>query len=569
MNSGDIYILGIFCYFRDSSACLLKNGEIIAMAEEERFSREKHTGDFPEHAIRYCLNSFGLSIKDLHSVAYGWRPLPFIAYQGLHFIKNFPRSLNLLRDKAAPIPFRQKIFRILSIPSKIREIFGESPTRFYYISHHLAHAYSCFYPSPFKNAAIFTADGFGEISTTGFFYGSGNNIERLGSVQYPNSLGLFYSGITELLGFRPDSDEYKVMGLCAYGKNTKVQLFQEILRPDGELSFRLDQSYFDFMTHGTSRWMSSKGERAIGGKRKYEDEYDQSHFDIARSAQTQLEAVAEHLGRNLQLKTGSKNICVAGGVAQNILMNRVLLDKCGFENIFVPPTAYDGGISLGSALAAYHQKFGGVRTIVLNSADWGPKYSNEECVIAANEKGIELRYESHMSECISRLVMMGKIIGYFSGRMEIGPRALGFRSIFADPRRKDIKEILNSRIKNREFFRPFAAMVTLEDQQIYFDTDIESPFMTWYGKVKTPDILPGITHRDGTCRIQTVKKSINPAIHELLITYKRLTGVPVLINTSFNENEPIVCTPKEAIDCFMRTKMDALIFNHNLIVEKS
>jgi len=306
----------------------------------------------------------------------------------------------------------------------------------------------------------------------------------------------------------------------------------------------------------------------LGENRQHEGEYRQRHFDIAFSAQACLEKVVVKLGKELKCRTKSNNICLAGGVAQNVLMNRALFSLCDFDNIYVPPVAYDGGISLGAALAVYNRQFNGKRNFILESPSWGPGFSTEECKNILNRNELVFEEKDDLIEEIAHLLIAGKIIGYFDGRMEIGPRSLGNRSILADPRRHDIKDILNNRIKKREFFRPFAPMVPIEDCQDYFDLSTESPFMTIVGKVKKPDLLPGITHNDGTARIQTVKRETFPAIHKLLKRFGELTGVPVLLNTSFNENEPIVCKPQEAIDCFLRTDMDVLILNNRLLVLK-
>jgi len=564
----DNYILGIFCYFHDASACLLHNGKLVAMAEEERFTRKKHCGNFPEQAIRHCLKTANIDMSDIDCTAYGFKPLQFILHQAGLFIKNFPKSLNLFHKGASEISFLSKINNFVGIRGQFRKMFGHNPQKLFYVDHHLAHAYSTYFVSPFDEAAILIADGFGEVNATSVYSGVKDNIKHFNSIPYPNSLGMYYGAVTQYLGFQPENDEYKVMGLCAYGKNRFKDAFNKILKTNGEMSYKLDERYFDLVTHGTRRWFSSEMEKILGQARRYEDSYEQKHFDIAHSAQSQLENVMRTMGRALQAKTKSRKLCLAGGIAQNILMNRVLLEDCGFDDIFVPPVAYGGGISLGSALVIYREHFKGKREFVLNSSSWGPRYSVDECVKVLTENNLSFDQEGDLSCQIANIIADGNIVGYFHGAMEIGPRALGNRSILADPRQKNIKDILNSRIKKREFFRPFAAMVTQEDAQTYFDVPVESPFMTICGKVKTPEILPGIVHNDGTSRIQTVRKDVLPEIYALLEQFKKLTGVPVLLNTSFNENEPIVCTPQEAIDCFQRTHMDVLVFNNQLLVSK-
>lgn len=562
------YILGIFCYFHDSSACLLHDGKIVAMAEEERFNRKKHCSDFPENAIAYCLEEARIDMSQIDSVSYGFLPWRFFINQIDMFMHNFPKSLNLLRNGASYMPLSKKVIGMASIRKRLYQSFGVEPPKICYIDHHTAHAYSAYYVSPFSDAAVLVADGFGENNATSFYHGKGGEIEFLGSISYPNSLGVYYGTVTQYLGFQPHHDEYKVMGMAAYGEDRYQDFFQKMLSIDGTTSYKLDTNYIDLITHGVKKWFSKKMEEELGVSRYHEDEYEQRHFDIAHSAQARFEEVIIKLGRKLKARTGSKNLCVAGGCAQNVLMNRVLLDHCGFENIFVPPVAYDGGISLGSALAVHHCQFHGKRQFVLESPSWGPSFSNTKCEKLLLGKGLLIEADGDITGRIAQLLADGKVVGYFDGRMEIGPRALGNRSILADPRRHDIKDILNARIKKREFFRPFAPMVAVEDCQTYFDLPVESPFMTITGRVKKPDILPGITHNDGTARIQTVKRETQPNVHAVLKRFGEMTTVPVLLNTSFNENEPIVCTPMEAIDCFLRTQMDVLVFNNQLLVNK-
>lgn len=565
----DLFILGLLC-FHDSSACLLRNGEIVAMAEEERFDREKHSHHFPKNAIQYCLDKAGINFSQIDCVAYGLKPWKYFFNQGYSAFKNLPKSLNLLRKGASDIPLKEKLANLLNVRGQIIRYFNVSPRRIIYIDHHTAHAYSTFFISPFKEAAVLVIDGFGESYTTSHYHGRADTIECLGSVPYPNSLGIYYAAITHYLGFRPLFDEYKVMGMAAYGENRHQAFFRKMLSiNNNKMDFKLDTSYVGIYTHGVRKSYSEKMVKELGPQRNYIDPYQQRHFDIARSAQARLEEIAVYLGEKLKKKTGSDNLCLAGGCAQNVLMNRLLLDRCGFKNIFVPPVAYDGGVSLGSALAVYHKFFGGMRNFVLERADWGPRFSDEQCEKALREKGVSIAFKGEGAPArVAELLAGGKIVGFFDAGMEIGPRALGYRSILADPRRADMKDILNSRIKKREFFRPFAPIVPLEDCNEYFDLNVESPFMTIVGKVKKPELLPAITHQDGTARIQTVTKNSNPNIYGLLKKFGEITNIPVLINTSFNENEPIVCTPHEAIDCFLRTHMDSLVFNNKVIVKK-
>lgn len=564
----DQYILGIICYFHDASACLLKNGKLVAMVEEERFNRQKHTWAFPENAIRYCLDKAGIKLADVCAAYYGFKPMGFLVHQIITGIRNLPTSLNLFRPGASYMPLSQKMGGMMNLKQELQKHFGEFNGPVRYVAHHDAHAFSSYFVSPYEESAIFVTDGFGESVSTTFAYGRGNDVTKIDEVKLPNSLGVFYSAITQYLGFRTHSDEYKVMGMAAYGTNAYLDFFKKMLRQTSDFQFKMDMSYIDFFTHGVKKWFSDKLEKELGPARVYGTDYEQRHFDIARSAQTQIEDVAVGLCQALQKKTGSKNLCISGGVGQNVLLNREVLDRSGFNNVYIPSISFDAGISLGAAFAGFARDYGGQRSFTLDRADWGPGFDDDACIEALKARDLQPQPHPDALERLAQCLADGKVAGYFEGGMEIGPRALGHRSILADPRRKDIKEILNSRIKMREFFRPFAPIVPLEDCETYFDLSIESPFMTLTGKVKKPELLPGITHDDGTARIQTVKQETHPNLHRLLKLFGAKTGVPVLINTSFNENEPIVCSPAQGIDCFLRTKMDVLVFNGRMIVEK-
>lgn len=559
------YILGINCYFHDSSACILRDGKLVAMAEEERFTREKHTSAFPVNAIRFCLESAGIELDQVSSIAYGWVPWQFLKMQLISAVKKLPSSVNLFREGASYMPLSTKL-EMTRLTSIFRKHFKGKIPPVMYIDHHTAHAYSTYWISGFDDAAIFVTDGFGEDTATSFYHGKGNRIIKISSLPYYDSLGAFYGAITQYLGFRAHNDEYKVMGMTAYGKDRYPDIFKDILKTDSNSLFKLDTSYISLYTHGVRKYFSQKLVKVLGPARQPSAKYLPEHFDIACSAQKRLEEVAIGLGDYLYQATGSKNLCIAGGVAQNVLMNTILLEKGKFKKIYVPPVAYDGGCSLGAALAVHHREYSGKREFVLNRVDWGPKFATDDCIKALADCGLRPDIKEDQSSAVASLLAKGKIVGYFDGAMEIGPRALGNRSILADPRKKDIKDILNSRIKKREFFRPFAPMVAYEDATKYFEVFFESPFMTMVARVKTPELLPGITHADGTARIQTVRRQNSPHIHSLLKNFEKLTGVPVLLNTSFNENEPIVCRPQEAINCFLRTKMDALVFNNQLLV---
>lgn len=559
--------MGIYCYFHDSSACLLRDGKLVVMAEEERFNREKHTFAFPVNAIRFCLDQAGIKLDQVDFIAYGFLRSYFLKQQLISAVENFPASLNLFRPGASYMPLFSKILRMVTLDRTFRKHFNGKIPPIKYIDHHTAHAYSTYWVSGFKDAAILIVDGFGEDTATSLYHGRGDQIIKLTSLPYYDSLGVYYGAITQYLGFRPHNDEYKVMGMAAYGRDRYKDVFADILKTDDDRLFKLNTGYISLYTHGVRQWFSPKLVRALGPAREYSSKYKQKHFDIACSAQRRIEEIALRLGDYLYELTGSKNLCIAGGVAQNVLMNAVLLNMGKFKKVYVPPIANDGGCSLGSALAVHNRLHNGKRNFILDRANWGPKFTTRECKKILNEYGLRADINKDQSSNVATLLAKGKIIGYFDGAMEIGPRALGNRSILADPRKAKMKDILNARIKRREFFRPFAPMVTYEDVGKYFEI-LGSPFMTMVARVKKPDLLPAITHADGTARIQTVRRDILPHIHSLLKNFEKISGVPVLLNTSFNENEPIVCTPREAIDCFLRTKMDALVFNNQLLVLK-
>lgn len=568
----DHYSLGIFYLFHDSSACLLRNGQIIAMAEEERFNRKKHSSELPENAIRYCLKEAGITFADIDDIAFGFRPFKYLIRQIFTSIMELPKSLNLFRPGASHMPLAKKIVGMCTIRRQLVDLFGATKAKLTYVDHHKAHAYSAFIPSGFRDAAIFIADGFAEDSATSFFVGSSDGIKKIHSIPLPASFGVYYAAITQFLGFRPHGDEYKVMGMAAYGQNKYLSEFSKILGYQKEsLNFWLDLSYIDFYTHGLNRWYSKKLCTLLGKPRQYNDSYDQRHFDIARSAQTQLEETVIQMLKHFRKISGQTKLCLAGGVAQNVLMNRRILDECGFDEVFVPPAAYDGGISLGAALTVcnpmpFSDKSARRR---LMNVGLGPDFSDDDCRRALLDAGLAfVEISSDYNEIVEQLTAK-RVVGVFDGRLEIGPRALGRRSIIADPRSRDMVDTLNARIKRREFFRPFAPAIPQEYCTDFFDLPGESLFMTTVAKVKRPDLVPAITHNDGTARVQTVTDESNPKFHKLLKEFGKVTGVPVLINTSFNENEPIVCTPKEAIDCFVRTHMDALVFNYRYITVKS
>lgn len=567
-STGDTWILGIYAYFHDSSACLLHNGELVAMAEEERFNRDKHSSAFPEEAINFCLGKAGIKISKVNAIAFGMRPWHYVFNRLLTVARFLPGSMSVIPQKSDDISLGERVSGLFHVKEEFEKRYGIRNPRIYFIDHHKAHAYSAYYVSPFSDAGILIIDGAGEYRSSSLYRGVGDVIDDIGHVLYPDSLGVFYSVITEHLGFKPLFDEYKVMGLAAYGNDTFLPEMRKLLFPSGKWGYKLGYDYYSIFTKGTSQWGSMELEKILGPRKSYADTYEQRHFDIARSAQTAFEEACIRMGSELKEKCDSENLCIAGGCAQNVLMNRVVLDKCRFEKLYVPPSSYDGGVSLGAALAVNAEVFVASRSWEMARADFGPSFSTIRCEDAARIANLDIARPQNLSRLVAGELSRGAIVGYFSARMETGPRALGQRSILADPRHSKMKDTLNSRIKKREFFRPFAPIVTREDCARFFDIDQDIPFMTVMARVRDPQLIPAVTHKDGTARVQTVDRHDFPELYGLLKAFEEVSGVPILINTSFNENEPIVCTPEEAVDCFLRTRMDLLVFNHELVAAK-
>jgi carbamoyltransferase len=559
------YILGLSTCAHDTSAALLRDGAIVATSEEERFDRIKHSTAFPEAAIKFCLARAGIQLSDVHDIALFWRPGREVTGNLLHVIRYFPGSLHLLRSQSyREMGVLERLLAMWGTGRDLRRRFDLPRTpRVQFIEHHLSHAASAFYPSPFEESAILTLDGRGESTCTMLARARGGRIEKLREIPVPHSLGHFYGAITGHLGFKPFFDEWKVMGMSAYGRPTRVEEMRELIRLDSRDLFELDLSYFRFHTRGQSAWLSEKFYRQFGPPRRAGSEPTQEDYDLAYAAQKVVEEAGLHLARTLREWTGEKRLCVAGGVALNCLMNRRLVGESGFEEFFFQPIAGDGGASLGAALYTYHHVRGGQDRHRLRDVYFGPEFSGAELEAALKAKGVPYRRSENVVAETAAHLAAGKIVGWFQGRMEAGPRALGNRSILVDPTRPDMKDRLNARVKRREGFRPFAPAVPLEHCAEIFDLprNVPSPHMMLIGDVRLPyqPRLPAITHADGTARVQSVAREDNPRFHALLTEFGRVKGVPVILNTSFNENEPIVCGPAEAIDCFLRTGLDILV----------
>jgi carbamoyltransferase len=571
------YILGINAYHPGSSACLIKDGELVAAAEEERFRRLKYWAGFPVEAIKYCLERAGITPYELGHIGISRNPNANL-YKKLLFTLRRRPSFKLVKAKLT------QMLEIRDAKAEICARMGADPNalkaEFHNVEHHRAHMASAFFVSPFQEAALLSVDGFGDFVSTMIGRGSGNRIESLDAVNYPHSIGIVYTAVTQWLGFPKFGDEGKVQGLAAYGEPVYLDDLLRVvrLRPRGR--FELDLRYFVHWAEGVDMtWdetspilgtvYSQKFVDKFGPPRQPGSEISPQHANMAASLQACLEEVEFHIVNYLQGVTGLKALCMAGGVALNSTFNGKVLPNTPFEDIFIQPASSDPGTALGVAYYIYHQILGRPRCFVMKHAYTGPRFTNGRVERVLRQHN--LSYETHGFEQMARkaagLVAEGKVVGWFQGDMEWGPRALGNRSILADPRREDMKDILNARIKHREKFRPFAPTILMESVGDYFDQTYPDPFM-----LKVYNVLehkrgqiPAVTHKDGTGRLQTLEQDQNPIYWQLIKEFEGITGVPVVLNTSFNENEPIVCGPEEAVDCFLRTKMDVLAIGDYLI----
>lgn len=557
-----MYILGISCFYHDSAACLLKDGVTIAACQEERFSRVKHDWRFPVESVRYCLREAGIPIEAVDTVCFYEKP--FLKFERIleTFLSVAPRGLRAFVD-VVPSWIRQKL--------RVRQVIGDAvgyTGRLLYAEHHLAHAASAFFTSPFEEAAVLTIDGAGEWATASYGTGRANTVSLTHEMQFPDSLGLLYSAVTAFLGFTVNNDEYKVMGMAPYGTPEFAERMTSRLltiNPDG--SIRLDLDHFAFQ-YGRRMFDRRRFSQLFGVPARVPGgELQPVHFNIAASLQKVTETVVLKMAEHVHRTTGSRNLCMAGGVALNSVANGRLLREGPFENIFIQPAAGDAGGAVGAAYVAYHHAAGRQDRHPLKDLYLGPSYTGEEVRKAIGDLRYRELPENELYGAIARLLAEGKVLGWFQGRMELGPRALGNRSILADPRRADMKDIINSRVKFRESFRPFAPAVTEEDAARYFDVAGTSPYMLMTVPVRTGQ-LPAVTHADGSARVQTVNASANPRFHRLLKAFEQAAGVPVLVNTSLNiKGEPIARSPADAMRCLAGSDMDALVLENFLLVK--
>ncbi|MBN2006514.1 MAG: carbamoyl transferase [Anaerolineae bacterium] len=587
-----MYVLGISRH-HDSAAALIKDGEIVAAVEEERLNRRKHYGGFPTMAIQYCLDEAGITLGDVDHVAYFWQRWPELIHGIKHFIRYFPGTLaafkggngNGQKSKGLLETIRRDgeqqhfddynaggaillhLARTFTLRKVLREALnytGPEKYKIHWVDHHTAHACSTFYPSPFEEAAIFSVDGIGSDGTCTFLaVGKGKDIRELRRVKYPQSLGAVYSVVTEYLGFYPTSDEGKIMGLASYGTDRYVNDFLQMIRLGPNGTYEIDLSWFDFHLSAKHR-VSQKFYDKFGPARPRVNEPVPQHYaDIAYALQKLLEEAGLHVARWLQHETGLKNICMAGGVALNSVMNGRILLETPFEEFFAQPAASDSGTALGAALHVSSNVLGMPRP-TKEYIYLGPSFNETEMEAAIKEKGLAYtQYETDaLLTRVAETIASGKIVGWYQGRLEYGPRALGNRSILADPRSPESKPRLNAKVKHREPFRPFAPSAIVEHSGEYFVSDYPSPVMLLVYDVHEHrrDDVPAITHVDGTARVQTVSKETNPLYWKLIKRFGDLTGIYMVVNTSFNDNkEPIVCTPADAINCYLNTDIDALV----------
>ncbi len=587
-----IYILGISAFYHDSAAALLRDGEIIAAAQEERFTRKKHDHNFPEHAINYCLKEAGITTSDLDYITFYDKP--FIKFERILFtyLSYAPIGVRSF-IKALPLWIKEKIFIKFLIEDKLK-----SKAKILFAEHHESHAASAFYPSPFKEAAILTVDGVGEWATASYGVGKGNSIDITHEIRFPHSLGLLYSAFTYYLGFKVNSGEYKLMGLAPYGEPRYVDIIKENLidiKEDG--SFGLNMKYFGYCS---SLFMTNKKFHNLFGaspRKPGIDQIEQRHMDVARSIQVVTEEIMLKMAIHVQKNTGSENLCLAGGVALNCVANGRILREGPFKNIWIQPAATDAGGALGAALAIWHRYLNKERNTNNNDSMkaslLGPQFSDDEMGQYLKENNIT--YEkldiNDVPVRTASMIADQKVVGWFKGRMEYGPRALGGRSILGDPRSGAMQSIINLKIKFRESFRPFAPSVLLDKTFDYFELRCESPYMLLVAPVREEkrlplskqekdlfgieklkikrSVIPAVTHVDYSARVQTVKKQDNPLYYDTINEFFKLTGYPIVINTSFNvRGEPVVCTPEDAYKCFMRTNMDYLVMG-SFILDKN
>jgi carbamoyltransferase len=586
-SSYTMIILGLNAYHADAAAAIVVDGKLIAAAEEERFRRIKHWAGFPTEAIRTCLSEAGVSIGEADHIAVSRDPKANFRKKVLFALGHRPKWSYLsdrMRNRSRMANIKIELCKGLGVRGE------EIKAKIHHIEHHRAHMASGFFVSPFDRAAVVSMDAMGDFASAMWGMGEGGRMEVEGQILFPHSLGFLYTAGTQYLGFPKYGDEYKVMGLAAYGEPEYMETFRKIIRLKKDGTFELDLKYFRHHTDGVSMSWAG-GEPVIGPL--YSDQWEcffgparlpgeaitKKHENVAASLQAVFEEVYFSLLNKLHERTKLKKLCLSGGCAMNGVANGKIFDRTPFTEVYIQPAAGDAGTAIGSAFYVYHESLRRPRSFVMEHSFWGPQFDEGRLREALGVRGEEIKDqgcvvtevgdEDDLCRRTAGAIADGKIVGWFQGRMEWGPRALGHRSILADPRRAGIKDVLNERIKRREVFRPFAPSVRIESVGDYFEKSYPDPFMLKVYPVKKEmrSIIPAVTHADGTGRLQTVARASDPRYWKLIRAFEKITGVPVLLNTSFNENEPIVCNPSEAVDCFLRTKMDLLVLG-NFIVER-
>jgi carbamoyltransferase len=582
-----VIVLGINAYHADVSAVILRDGELVAAVEEERLRRIKHVAGFPHEAIRACLETAGIDGGDVDHVGVSRNPRAHLLRKALFALRRRP-DFRLLRDRADNYRHVGRIPDTIAGALGLRA--GDRQPAVHWVEHHPAHLASTFYVSPFEQAAVCAIDGFGDFVSTSWAIGRDRSLEVVHRTYFPHSLGVLYLALTQYLGFMRFGDEFKVMGLAPYGRPEFVKEIGRLVRllPGGR--FELDLSYFQHWSGDASmtwedgepvlgRVYSARLEQELGPARNPTEPLDQRHEAIAASLQHVFEEAAFHVLNGLHEQTGLRRLCLAGGCAMNSVANGKIRDRTPFDEVFIQPAAGDNGTALGAAYWVWHQVLGGPRRFVMRHGYWGPSFANGQIDAALHAREAELRAsgctvtrmpdEDELAAWAAARVAAGDVVGWFQGRMEWGARALGNRSIVADPRRANMREIINTKIKFREKFRPFAPSVLEEAHAQYFEGSVPDPFMMQVYPVRTDKyaVIPAVTHVDGSGRLQTVSKQDNPAYWRLIQAFERRTGVPLVLNTSFNENEPIVHQPAEALDCFLRTRMDVLVLGSCVITK--
>ena len=595
-----MYILGISAFYHDSAACILHNGEIVAAAQEERFTRKKHDSRFPKHAMVYCIKEANISASQIDKVVFYEKP--FVKFERLleTYLAFAPKGFKSFA-MAMPVWIKDKLFQKSALIKELKTTLDKNldwSERLMFSEHHLSHAASAFYPSPFENAAILTLDGVGEWTTTSLAVGKANKLKVLKEIHFPHSLGLLYSAFTYYTGFKVNSGEYKVMGLAPYGKPRYTNLiYEKLITVADDGSFQLDMSYFDYATGLTMT--NKKFEDLFGGPpRNAEAELTQREMDLAASIQKVTEDIVSRLAKSIAKETGERNLCLAGGVALNCVANGILLREKTFDNIWIQPAAGDAGGALGAALSIWYLHYNKKRKVSaqrdsMKGAYLGPEFSNDEIESQLRACGAVFKKltENELIEQVASALANEKAIGWMQGRMEFGPRALGGRSIIADPRSPVMQKQLNLKVKYRESFRPFAPSILREDVNDWFEHDADSPYMLLVANVKKNkhrtmtaeedslfgidklniprSSIPAITHVDYSARIQTVHADTNPRYHAVISKFKEKTGCPLVVNTSFNvRGEPIICSSVDAFKCFMGTDLDLLAVGNYLLVKE-